>query len=98
MLYIKSIATELIDNSSYPAIVLLNFCDINGIKHEFIEKWPIISDEEFTNMFPIDCAIGCTLLKEEDNSYIVSTSSPWGIESEDGLTTFEIDKNLLIKK
>ena len=98
MFYIKSIATKLIDDSTYPEIVLLHFCDTNGKNHEFLEKWPIVSNKEFTNIFPVDCAIGCILLEEKENSYIVSTSKPWCIESEDGLTTFEIDKKLLYKE
>ena len=86
MFYIKAIATKLIDDSGYPEFVLC----------EFIEKWPVVSNEEFTNQFPTNCIIGCIVLKEKIESYMVSTLEPWDIESEEGLCEFEISKNLLI--
>ena len=97
MFYLESIATKLIDDSSYPEIVLCEFTDYNGKKHEFVEKWPVISNKDFSNSFPMTCAIGCTILKENAESYIVSTLEPWDIESEEALTEFEISKNLLLK-
>lgn len=98
MFYIKAIVTKLIDDSSYPEIVLCEFVDYNGKKHEVIEKWPVVSDKEFTNSFPLDCFIGCTVLTENDDSYLVSTLEPWYIESKEGLVEFEIRKDLLIEK
>lgn len=53
MFYIKAIATKLIDNTGYPEIVLCEFMDYKGNKHEFIEKWPVVSDKEFINIFPM---------------------------------------------
>ena len=98
MFYIKAIAIQLIDNTEYPEIVLCEFMDCKGNKHEFIEKWPVVSDKEFINIFPIECVIGCTILETKADSYMVSTSEPWDIESEEGLSLFEIDKDLLIEK
>ena len=96
MFYIKAIATKLIDDSGYPEFVLCEFIDYKGKKHEFIEKWPVVSNEDFTNQFPTNCIIGCIVLKEKIESYMVSTLEPWDIESEEGLCEFEISKNLLI--
>lgn len=59
MFYIKVIATKLIDDSGYPEFVLCVFIDYRGKKHEFIEKCPVVSNEEFTNKFPTNCIIGC---------------------------------------
>ena len=96
MFYIKAIATKLIDDSRYPEFVLCEFIDYKGKKHEFIEKWPVVSNKEFTKQFPTNCIIGCVVLKEKIESYVVSTLEPWDIESEEGLYEFEISKNLLI--
>ena len=96
MFYIKVIATKLIDDSVYPEFVLCEFIDYRGKKHEFIEKCPVVSNEEFTNKFPTNCIIGCIVLKERIESYMVSTLEPWVIESEEGLCELEISKNLLI--
>jgi hypothetical protein len=65
--------------------------------NDFIEKWSVVSNEEFFDSFPTNCVIGCTILKENAESYIVSTLKPWDIESEEKLTRFEISKSLLMK-
>ena len=57
---------------------------------------PVVSNKEFTNQFLTNCIIGCIVLKEKIESYMVSTLKPWDIESEEGLCEFEICKNLLI--
>lgn len=97
MFYIKAVATRLIDDSSYPEIVLCEFADFKGIKHEFIEKWPVISSEKFDNIFPKCCSIGCVIIEERTKTYTVNTDQPWGIESTEGNTIFEIDTNMLIE-
>lgn len=98
MFFIKVIATKLIDDLGYPKFLLCEFVDCKGKKHEFIEKWPVVSDKVLTNSFPLNCVIGCIVLKENINSYLVSTLEPWEIESEDGLYEFEISKDLLFEK
>ncbi len=97
MFFIKVKATKLIDNSSYPEIISCEFIDVNGCKHKFTEKWPIVSNERFENTFPKDCQIACVILEKKTVSYVVSTHLPWGIESTEGKTIFEISKELLIE-
>ena len=97
MFYIKAIATKLIDNSRYPEIVLCEFIDVNDKRHNIIEKWPVVSSEDFENIFPKDCFIGCVIVEEKADSYFVDTEQPWHIESEEGKTIFEIHKSLLIE-
>ncbi len=98
MFEIKAKATKLVDNTGYPEVVLIEFNDYAGKKHNFIEKWPVVSAQEFDGSFPKDCTIACTIVEEKETSYIVDTSKPWSIESEEGLTIFEISKNLLLIK
>lgn len=94
--FIKASVTKLIDDSTYPEVVLLEFYDINNKKHEVIEKWPVISNLKFSNEFPKECLIACMIIEEKENLYIVSTLEPWSIESTSGLTVFEISKTLII--
>ena len=98
MFCIKALATQLIDRSSYPEIVLCEIVDTNGCKHQFIEKWSMVSTEKFENIFPKECEIDCVILEERATSYVVYTEQPWYIESTEGKTIFEINKNLLIEK
>ena len=97
MFEIKAKATKLIDDAGYPELVLVEFYDYYGKKHNFIEKWPVVSAQEFDASFPKECTIACTLVEERETSCIVDTSKPWGMESEEGLTIFEVSKNLLVK-
>ena len=96
MFYIKATAIDLIDNSSYPEIVLCEFIDIYGTKHRVIEKWPVVSLEKFDNVFPKDSYIGCVIVEEKIESVIVNTNQPWYIESTDGKNIFEIHKSSLV--
>ena len=91
-------ATQLIDDSSYPEIVLCEIVDMNGCKHRFIEKWPVVSAEKFENVFPRVCQIDCVVLEERSMSYVVCTEQPWDMESTEGKTVFEISKECLLEK
>lgn len=95
MFEIKAKAIKLIDDTGYPETVLVEFYDYDGQKHEFIEKWPVVSAQEFDGSLPKDCTIACMVVEERETSFVVDTSKPWSIESEAGLTVFEISKNLL---
>lgn len=97
MFFMKVKATQLIDDRSYPEIVLCEIIDVNGYKHKFKEKWPILSNKKFDNIFPKECSVGCTILEEKMDSYIVSTLQPWAIESIEGKSFFEIRKDLLFE-
>ena len=96
MFYIKATAIDLIDNSSYPEIVLCEFIDIYGIQHRIIEKWPVVSNEEYDNVFPKDAYIGCIVAEQKAESVIVNTDQPWDIESIEGKNIFEIPKSILV--
>lgn len=94
---IKSKAMKLIGNSTYPEIVQCEFYDYAGYLHTFIEKWPVVSSEQFDNVFPTECFIGCVIVEERQNTFIVNTEEPWDICSEDENYIFEISKDLLIR-
>lgn len=98
MFFIKAVATRLIDDTSYPEFVLCEFTDANGYNHKFVEKWPVVSEEDFENFFPKDCLLGCVIIEEKPTTYIVSTEQPWGIESEEDISVFEISKSQLIEE
>ena len=96
MFEIKATAIELLDNSTYPEIVSIEFFDYYGCRHRFVEKWPVVSAHKFDSSFPKDCGIACVVTEEKEMSFIVDTSKPWDSESEEGVTVFEISKNLLL--
>ena len=81
---------ELTNYSINYFIQKCEFIEYKGKKHEFIEKWPVVSNEEFTNQFPTNCIIGCIVLKEKIESHMVSTLEHWDIESKEGLCKYII--------
>ena len=97
MHFIKAEATRIFDNSGYPEIICCEFLDANGRKHCFVEKWPVVSAEKLERHFPQACAIGCTVIQRKAGSYVVSTMKPWGIESVEGTSEFEISKELMFE-
>ena len=97
MHFIKAEATKLVDDRGYPEIICCEFVDVDGCTHCFIEKWPIVSAEKLEGHFPQACAIGCTVIQSKPASYVVSTMKPWGIESVEGTSEFEISKELLFE-
>ena len=97
MFFIKATATQLIDDSAYPEIVRCVFTDAYGRTHTVMEKWPVVSAEKYENVFPKDCLLGCTVVERRGEVCVVDTDQPWGIESEEGETVFEIHEDLLIE-
>ena len=75
---------------------MCEFIDIYGIQHRIIEKWPVVSNEEYDNVFPKDAYIGCIIAEEKAGSVIVNTDQPWDIESIEGKNIFEIPKSILV--
>lgn len=97
MFYIKAMAIQLIDDSAYPEIVRCIFTDACGRTHTVVEKWPVVSAEKFENIFPKDCLLGCTVVERRGRICVVDADRPWGIESEDGETVFEIREDQLLE-
>ena len=97
MFFIKATAIRLIDDSTYPEIVRCVFTDVHGRMHTFMEKWPVVSADKFENTLPKDCELGCVVVERRGDVCVVDTDQPWGIESEEGETVFEIHEDLLIE-
>ena len=97
MFYIKATAIQLIDDSTYPEIVRCVFTDAHGRTHTVMEKWPVVSAEKYENTFPKNCMLGCVVVERRREVCVVDTDRPWGIESEEGETVFEIHEDLLIE-
>jgi hypothetical protein len=80
-----------------PGWVECSFSDASGSEHLFLEKAPVVSTADLHpgSPYPQVGIIGCTVLKRyvaEDGRQVVTvdTERPWGIESKEGRSQFDV--------
>ncbi|MEQ1554734.1 MAG: hypothetical protein ABL929_11175 [Ferruginibacter sp.] len=100
---IKIKITSFISNDQ-PGFVECKFYDALNIEHIVQDKVPIVTEKnlDMDSSYPQEGVIACEILKEwidENNRIIITvdTSKPWGVETIEGLTIFNILKEQLIE-
>lgn len=85
------------EDDSFPGWVRCELLDAEGRKHEFIEKVPVLTIEQFdeNSSYPMPCLIACEVLaqwRDDQKRELtrVSTARPWAIESTEGLSEFTV--------
>ena len=80
------------------------FIDAWNKRHDFLEKIPVVTQENLDKdtKYPINGEITCKIIKfwqDVDDRELVSidTSIPFGIESNEGITQFDLLKTQLIQ-
>jgi hypothetical protein len=88
----------------FPGWVECSFLDHQGEEHRFREKVPMVSSADLHagSPFPQPGVIGCTVVRrsiDESGRSVVSvdTDQPWGIESIDGRSRFEVDPEDMVE-
>jgi hypothetical protein len=86
-----------------PNVVECRFLDAYGQEHFIIEKVPVISAEDLGpgDTYPRAEVIACTVIQkkgERDLEIVeIDTRRPWGIESVEGESLFDVRSNQLIE-
>jgi hypothetical protein len=81
----------------FPGFVGCVLTDADGVRHEFIEKGPVVSmnDMRSGSVYPQPGRIACVI----EDKWVddlgrrlarVSTEKPWSVESVEGRTTFTV--------
>jgi len=90
---------EQIVDDHFPQFVGCSLIDADGVRHEFVEKVPVVSKSEFRaeSHFPqpgyIDCTIEDEWRDDKGRDVIrVNTEKPWSIESVVGVSKFVVFK------
>jgi hypothetical protein len=104
MLFIKVQISRYVD-AHFPGWVEFSMVDANGQPHVFIDKIPAITEshlDEFSS-FPQPGLVACIALerKERDDGrqlVLIDTQSPFGIESTDGRTQFDVFSEQLCER
>lgn len=102
MLGLKVQITRFVDDCQ-PGIVECQLVDAVGHLHSFIEKVPIISSEDLSwnNNYPRPGIIACEEIGRCHNELgkeivKINTEQPWGVESTDGKSHFEVFQKSLV--
>ncbi len=89
----------------FPGWVRCSFYDAYGIEHFLTEKVPAVTLENLdeNSVYPKLGVIAGQIEKTFINSsnkeiVIINTDIPWGIETENGETIFEVHRNQLISR
>lgn len=85
-----------------PGIVKCALQDAYGQTWEFIEKLPIVTAAwlDGTSSYPQPAEIACDVVREWKNDkgeelVTIDTDNPWGVESTQGTTRFDVFKSQL---
>lgn len=86
----------------FPGFVECALIDSEGIRHEFVEKVPVVSrlnlnaESEYPRSGHIDCTIEGTWLDEQGRRVVrVNTEKPWSVASVAGRTVFTVYEDQL---
>ncbi len=84
-------------SSDQPGFVECKFYDALNKEHIIHDKVPIVTLEDLdaNSEYPQDGIIACEIVKEWKDSngrmvFTVNTSKPWGVDTIDGLTEFDM--------
>ncbi len=98
---IKVKIVEYID-SHFPGWVRCSFQDIYNVEYFVTEKVPVVTQEDLheTSIYPRFGVIAGEIEKTYINSnkqeiVTINIEKPWGIETEDGKSVFDVYKNQL---
>lgn len=97
-----AVQIERFVDDHFPGFVECAFIDAEGVRHEFVEKLPIVSEANLNaaSAYPqpghIDCTIEESWLDALGRSIArINTDKPWSVESVAGLTLFTVYKEQL---
>jgi hypothetical protein len=87
----------------FPGFVACILRDIHGRQWRIVEKAPVLSANlTAQSAYPQDGQIACQLVSRAKDALgrstvVVDTSSPWGVESEDECSRFEVFADQLVE-
>ncbi len=104
MFALKVTITKFISDHQ-PGFVECSFVDVFNKEHIIQDKVPILVDKHLdtTSNYPQDGEVACEIIKERQNSkgqkiLKINTSRPWGIETIEGMTDFEVLEEQIMER
>ncbi|MEH0473468.1 hypothetical protein ACN6K4_006524 [Streptomyces hayashii] len=93
MVFLRCEAVRWVDDEPQPGLVEVRFTDAHHQQRAFIDKWPVFSGDDLTpdSRYPVEVGVLCDILTTGSTSDTVRISvTPWGLESLEGETEFEV--------
>jgi hypothetical protein len=97
MVGVRVSITRYIADEPLPGIVECEFQDAHGRRHSFVEKTAYVSVDilDWQTVYPRPGAIACEIVGRSRDAtgreiIVIDTECPWGVESVDGSTRFEV--------
>jgi hypothetical protein len=89
-------------DEAFPGWVECRFVDATGRQHSFIEKVPIVTNEDLDadSAYPQPGIVGCEIVRQYQDDKgqrlaPITTSRPWSIETAEGLSEFTVSADLI---
>jgi hypothetical protein len=95
--YVPARAVAWVSDEPIPGLVKVELTDADGKTWEFIDKAPMFDPEEILkpdSHYPVEISLACSRLSEPgtgEDSVLISTAHPWGLETVDGNSDFWIE-------
>jgi hypothetical protein len=103
MIAIKIKITKFISDDQ-PGFVECSFFDALNKEHIVQDKVPIVTEKflDADSIYPQDGVIACEIVNEWKDTdgrkiFKVNTSKPWGVDTMDGLTEFDVLEEQLVE-
>lgn len=101
---VKVSITRYVIDDPQPGLVECGFLDARGRYWTFIEKTAIVSDEDLhgESVYPMSGVIACEIVghrrdTSNPDTIVIDTERPWGVESVDKETRFEVLPGSLVQ-
>lgn len=104
MIGVRVAIRRYISDEPQPGMVECEFTDVHGRRWLFVEKTAIVGSEDLHAQldYPRPGVIGCEIVGQridaaEQKIMLVETERPWGVESVEGSTRFEVFASSLVE-
>ncbi len=104
MIGIRISILSYLSNEPQPGLVACDFLDAHGQRWRFVEKTAVVSAEDLdaAMSYPRPGVIACEIVAQRPDAegrtlVLIDTERPWGVQSTEGLTRFEVLPSSLIE-
>ncbi|MDI1448473.1 hypothetical protein [Polyangium sp. 6x1] len=86
-------------DDAQPGWVDCHLIDVHGRRWSFFEKVPIVTEAllDEQSEYPQPGVIHCKLISQCAGIARIDTTEPWGVESVEGETQFDVPESLLVE-
>ncbi|MFI1171037.1 hypothetical protein [Streptomyces melanogenes] len=102
MLFLRCEVVGWVGAEPWPGLVEVSFVDVHRQQWTLVDKWPVFSSEDLhrDSCYPVVVGILCDILGSGHSSEFADvvriSVAPWGLESLDGCSEFEVRADQLI--